>query len=167
MTPQEFDAFCTTHHRALVAHAERVFRLGRAEAEDIVQTVLERMLRRCSSIRESGALAYGQRAVKMQVRTLARDNAAHVRILEGADDSTPAHTDSTLSLACERALAEIRAPKLRTCAWLVYACGWELKDAAKSAGISPKAFKLAFRREYKSVREELARFVRHNKGGKP
>ena len=177
MTPKQFATWLETHYESFLSETQAKYRLCRADAEDAVHGVATHLIERgfVATLRPETAERYFLRAVKMRVRRERRDTMRHYNILarnhgvHGVGDSLPIPQvqrvkGSELAEACERVVGKIRAPKLRTCAWLIYACGWELKEAAQAAGLTVKSFKRAFRREYRGVREELARFVRRGRG---
>ena len=166
MTPKQFATWLETHYESFLGETQAKYRLCRADAEDAVHGVATHLIERgfVATLRPETAERYFLRAVKMRVRREYRDEARHQRILTANHIEGHGAGASELAEACERVVGKIRAPKLRTCAWLIYACGWELKEAARVAGLTVKSFKRAFRREYRGVREELARFVRRGRG---
>src|SRR3990172_10613413 len=165
MTPDQFAAWLETHYESFLGETQAKYRLCRADAEDAVHGVATHLIERgfVATLRPETADRYFLRAVKMHTRRKHRDNARHHRILTAnrVEGHGAGVGVSELAEACERIVGRIRAPKLRTCAWLIYACGWELKEAVRVAGMTVKSFRRAFRREYHGIREELARFVRH------
>ena len=166
MTPDQFATWLEAHYERFLSETQAKYRLCRADAEDAVHGVATHLIERgfIATLRPETAERYFLRAVKMRVRREHRDEMTHHRILTANRVEGHGAGVNELAEACERIVGRIRAPKLRTCAWLVYACGWELNDAARAAGLTVKSFKRAFRREYRGVREELARFVRHGRG---
>ena len=163
MTPDHFAAWLEAHYEGFIDETQAKYRLCRADAEDVVHGVATHLIERgfVATLRPETADRYFLRAVKMRIRREHRDGARHSRILATNQVQGHGAGANELAEACERIVGRIRAPKLRTCAWLVYACGWELTDAVRVAGMTVKSFRRAFRREYHGIREELARFVRH------
>ena len=176
MTPAEWDAWITAHYGELVAPVG--IQLYGHDAEDIVQTVLARL--RVDQLRLETVGRYLLRACRREALNRRRhDKVKHrVSVSEGDRYATnpdllhryrpmapPRDPPVMLSIACERVLATLPKGPIRQCAWLVYACAWDVKEAARTVGMTPYQFRKHFKARYLVQRAQLARFVREARGG--
>ena len=162
MTPSEWDAWITAHYGELVAPVG--IQLYGHDAEDIVQTVLARV--RVDQLRPETVGRYLLRACRREALNRRRHDQA-VGQAHTCIRSNPASHDPavSLSLACERVLAALPKGPIRQCAWLVYACAWDTKDATRTVGMTPYQFRKEFKARYPVQRAQLARFVREARAG--
>ena len=162
MTPTEWNAWITIHYGELVAPVG--IQLYGHDAEDIVQTVLARV--RVDQLRLDTVGRYLLRACRREALNRRRHDQAVSHAHKRIHDNPASHDPAIgLSIACERVLATLPKGPIRQCAWLVYACAWDTKDATRTVGMTPYQFRKEFKARYPVQRAQLARFVREAREG--
>ena len=159
MTPTAYSAWLDVHYSPLLNALARHY--GRDQAEETLHAVLCKVSQRVSTLDAERLVHYIRRACHRQRMNAARDygrrQVAYAQVPVEAPSLEPR---ADVGVACERVIRQLPRGAIRTCTWLIYTCGWDLAEACASAGIQPRRYRQAFRRDYHTIRQQLAQFLR-------